>query len=1599
MKQKEIVLQNKGVSRDFSVSKASNEYAFENHNIRITARDHDTLLSVTNERGNKQVEDLVFAGDLVGWNVLNNYLILFTAGKVPSQGQQIDWSYIYRVKYDGESFSSLVIFSGALGFSTLHPIESIVDYETEEIQKIYWIDGVHVLRFMNFSDAYLEKHLVDGTLDLDPVFSFANDVTWFDSTKPASQFPTAILTKDNGGNVRANGTTQYFLTYYNKNGQQTGIIYSSPLVYLSPTDNGGPADGTNNNRVTLAFSGLDSSFEYVRLYQIVRTSYNGTAVAYIVDEAAIINGNATFIDDGTPQSTTDAASFLFLGSQEVIAGTMAHKDGTLFLGDLQSVGRTGIAALEQAIKANAFILHGEEFTYGVDWESNIISFQYSTKTDTQGKKSSIPYITANGFYPYNNQLNYTSAQISTFKGGEKYRFALRFFRSDGTYSKAFWIGDKVNAYYPRITDSATIQRAIALCELPSDIITAAQAAGFYSVQLMIAEANVSDRSVLAQGIVNPTVFNIYNRLNDAPYTQASWMFRPKGGAHPFRHLDSLLKADDRNSELQCVWWGEDDTRPMPLYYVNSSNKLAITPYGTKNYTHIQVTGIVYAQKVLVKYWGTLTIVYYENNTESRRDVYNIGGGAPLYNNSKLKLVNDWLQAYDKSDVPVAQRETEQKIMKYCADALSDATLTAPGTQHYYLAKMAIDFNSQLKNQLFANNSKEYYFVDENIVTLNSPEIEYGDVKIDSVSDVKFRIVGAAGISGNISDYKITTENFKYPGNRVLKYNFSKQNISSEVEGVSAWPLYAEYGYRDTNSDSEADEATLDVFAYMTYMWQKSGSIPGFAEENEAPLSTLATKVIANLRFAYYSVFNNYKKNPWSVTPRDVRTFDALFSQLYTIKVGSDKRVYSANVDDLVTMPYDTTYPVLYSTTPKAPEENVDLKHLWNTADPVRLSYNSRPHAVISLPSGTRDTLLPYLFSSDAFTLPATDSTYKGPFVPWKTGLLSEKVMYRDVYTPDATKVADVTEGSYAHWTFLEKSGGKLTAINSSEDTIAALKIAMSRFDKRIGNKNGYIHVTYTDNDDETLIVNTPNLYFESTEVRVEKDEGASYITVRAYSTDIPMKSVAVIVYGEKSDGTLDTLYNNTETLTLNEYEFYSVVNLEKEYSSYQVAYIITYKWTYEDDGDTEDVVPQLVRTNASQRLVLYGNGYNTVTHNRYAVLHSAPYIDPLTNTEEITFVDIAYGTYLLVLGTNHVITFGGYGSDVSYQPPTQKMLNLATGSYIPEGSPYLLIGELYKDYDEISKNDPTLDTRYGGISESAIEGSRFIAASEYRLLTEKETKKTYPVATLDCNELYNYIVGLTEDDTYTLNIAFNNGKSTEVIALNSISAFNASTTLPTSTDKTTKLCVVYDENSGTWSSDIEDLTAQQKSAMASDSSYKVVLLRFGYARRGKWGKYYNKYGEQQTTHTGRGSSTYKNVRRGYVNGLSAKRLRIIGNDLLISSLSMSQQVNSQTWFTDRAYRKYANATLVSSLGTELVLPNVKMTKTRTHEHQRAVTRGGHICNPSRDGLMDLFVGLYHKEQGEWKLASNVVQVRGRKDNATKLWEFSTDNVVYSVTGA
>lgn len=63
---KKIELQNKGMSQDMSISKEGQEFAFENHNIRIQALNDSTLLSVTNIRGPKVVSRMVFVPEKQG---------------------------------------------------------------------------------------------------------------------------------------------------------------------------------------------------------------------------------------------------------------------------------------------------------------------------------------------------------------------------------------------------------------------------------------------------------------------------------------------------------------------------------------------------------------------------------------------------------------------------------------------------------------------------------------------------------------------------------------------------------------------------------------------------------------------------------------------------------------------------------------------------------------------------------------------------------------------------------------------------------------------------------------------------------------------------------------------------------------------------------------------------------------------------------------------------------------------------------------------------------------------------------------------------------------------------------------------------------------------------------------------------------------------------------------------------------------------------------------------------------------------------------------------------------------------------------------------
>ena len=242
----------KGMKRDYSDSKASPDFSYENHNIRITSRGDTTLLSITNERGPKnypitgltqkvltvnmevngsentttctlspyvsikivaenqstgssvlldfttrdtvqvsgdirnstlRVEDAnyydlsdqaiyvldefrtssLINGVCIGHCVLNSFVTLFCTTRKTLDTSGTD--YIIRLEENKGAFNMKVLYQGDLNLSQDHPIETLGIYETEDIQKVYWLDGVNQSRVINIagSDYYFKRSLLINT--------------------------------------------------------------------------------------------------------------------------------------------------------------------------------------------------------------------------------------------------------------------------------------------------------------------------------------------------------------------------------------------------------------------------------------------------------------------------------------------------------------------------------------------------------------------------------------------------------------------------------------------------------------------------------------------------------------------------------------------------------------------------------------------------------------------------------------------------------------------------------------------------------------------------------------------------------------------------------------------------------------------------------------------------------------------------------------------------------------------------------------------------------------------------------------------------------------------------------------------------------------------------------------------------------------------------------------------------------------------------------------------------------------------------------------------------------------------------------------------
>lgn len=1047
---------------------------------------------------------------------------------------------IIRVDYkeDG-TFEYMKLFEGDLDLDVRYPIESVVYHETDEIQKIYWVDGKNVLRFMNFMEE------PDKTTGLYPwqLSDGSYDNTYFDSNRTISFGVDVKITKDNSGNTRPNGVVQYLLTYYNKHGQESGYAWISDLVYLSPVASGGSADGTNNNAVNLTINNLDTRFSHFRIYSVFRSALNGTTVSYIVFEGKTTSESVIVIDNNSHLTAIDSSRLLYLGSQHVVADTLTHKDQTLFLGGFGSVDRD-YDDVEKAIR-RSMINDG--------WESLYVKFDYDS--------NEIPNEVGDGNYSYNSQLIKSSSEITSFKGGEKYRFGIVFHKKDGTLTDAFWIGDKVNHLYPKMTDTG-IRRIIAKCTLPPEVVQIAKKNGYMTAQLMIAEATYADRSIKAQGIVCPTVFNVWNRYMDRMYSASSWMMRPRNAEYAWKHFEPIHNATSSTGEIDCNYWKTEDA-PVPYYTFkdyNGNKKYGEAFDGQNGYSYAMIIyrikctrgfDSLFANKyhvgatvVLVKtVSGTFSPSYafHQNiidflntciDTNQERDISFIDSGCEYTIHNFVSLVGAQTGNTSKSDawsdiIAIIRDRysffnnelvTEQTFYRWCnipADS-RDAWWyfnNALSGENYNLFGNALNDNSNplrwypLNENGFSsdddNYAPSYYkkhleFIDENVITLNSPEISYEAISFDKADSHRFRLVGVAKIDSNYSDYTVIASPGKLPGENLVREQLSNTLI--------AWPLWKEYGLdprtteegdNDTEHYVEPEPELRDSYDYVwgggfvkywLRMWNHPDKISGYTDYDKNEYSLLHNKVFANARYSNKTLYNNHGVNDWSVQPDSVRIFNFTSSQYVGLTIDDTNRYYDGVLNESLSLPGDHKYPVLYSLGVSDISSIIEETNCFlYRADPVPITYASTPHVAISLPTVANrtingqvlyeQTILPRMSSESAIDFETHSENNTGALLPWIDNSAGTTYPYRD-YTvvQDVFSVTDFTPGANDQYVYI----GEIYSDLDDNDQIryGGTSDAAIQNNRFLIAGPQYIIANMTGNGNDVLVANQADTYIQ-----------------------------------------------------------------------------------------------------------------------------------------------------------------------------------------------------------------------------------------------------------------------------------------------------------------------------------------------------------------------------------------------------------------------------------------------------------------------------------------------------------------------------------------
>ena len=553
-----------GMSQDISKAKHPNNLSFENKNIRIINTDSQSSLAVSNEKGNEfllQVPnpELDFNNNQVIYdnktlpynNKLGNEI---TNGNLPTVsldqviiGKSVTRQGVILFTTDNNGFDCIweipnllsasidiiLLYCRNLGFSNQNPIQAVFNYENEIIQKVYWVDGINQLRFLNI------KHNKENG-DLEELIDLNSNSI---NTVGEYSLSQAKLQDISGGGSHTSGVIQYSYNLYKLNGSQTTIAPLSEQVSL---DNGITGGGIINEIVgvtpSLIIPTLDTNYSHIKIYAIKYTSYNQSPIISLIEDRIIdSHTNYIFSDDGNNINDITLAEFIFLGSNPLIPKHIESKDNRLFSANIKDTAYVLDIDMRAYSHNNSGIC--KLYTGNVYYENNQLkgpnqTFSSNTPINNYNYLNTSDAINPN-YDDYTYQKNGTTIggeglfikyeivqksfnnvkYLKFLKDDEIYRYGIQFYNVLGQYTDVKWIADHKAPSGNLEGNYNTLKVTINQTAFNNYITGLSLSTNKIPVgyKIVRAERDIKDRTILCQGSLTGMMVQTDQNVRDSQY--------------------------------------------------------------------------------------------------------------------------------------------------------------------------------------------------------------------------------------------------------------------------------------------------------------------------------------------------------------------------------------------------------------------------------------------------------------------------------------------------------------------------------------------------------------------------------------------------------------------------------------------------------------------------------------------------------------------------------------------------------------------------------------------------------------------------------------------------------------------------------------------------------------------------------------------------------------------------------------------------------------------------------------------------------------------------------------------------------------------------